>query len=251
MKLSGLLSWVVDRVPISRCERHGAHYVKTRHPALGWVVALGNVYMRWSGARISMFPGLSDWQRHELGSLRLVHPQLAVWARSAGGITMDPLPGEPLRALATRGALTDRALEAAGRELRRCHALAGGTFAHGDPHLANLLFDEASGRAYLLDFETLYLPSVPPELRRANDLLVVTLELLARAPEEAWPRWPLALLAGYEEAATSRALAAQLQPPRGLARVLWASRTHRLPAPLVAARLASLRAALSPPGIAR
>jgi hypothetical protein len=246
MNLGSALSRVIDRVPISRCEPVGGRYVKTRQ-GLGWVVALGNVYMRWAGARIAMFPRAAGWQRHEFQALRLVHPALAVEERPGGGITMDPLPGEPLRSIAARGALTGRAIAAAGRELRRCHALAGGTFAHGDPHLANLLFDEATGRASLIDFETIYLPSVPVDLRRANDLLVVVLELLARAPDDRWPRWPLALVEGYEDPTITRILCADLRPPRGLGRVLWASRTGRRPWALVAARLASLRAALLSP----
>jgi hypothetical protein len=244
MNPTKMLSWVIDRVQISRCELLDDRYVKIRRPGLGWIVALGNVYKRLSGARIALFLEASAWQRHEMARLREAHPRLGVWPRSGGGITMEPLPGEPLRAALVQGGQAEAALWAAGRELRRCHALASGTFAHGDPHLGNILFDGATKQAFLIDFETIYLPAIPVDLRRVNDLLVILQELLALAPDAGWPGWPLALLAGYDDATLLPALREELQPPRGLGRLLWASRTRRVPWATVEQRLASLRAAL-------
>jgi hypothetical protein len=107
-----------------------------------------------------------------------------------------------------------------------------------------VLYEESAGRARLIDFETRYLDAVPVPVRRANDLLVLVQELLALAPDEAWPAWPVALLEGYDDKEIRSLLRGELRLPRGLGRVLWSSRTRRKTRPFVEARLATLRAVL-------
>lgn len=235
------LSAIVDLVQVCRCVSiSNTRFRKTRRRAMGPVVAAGNLYMRWADARITMFVRARDWVAYERACFELVHDRpVDVGERS---LEFDRLPGESLREVAAKATLSEDALYATGAELNRCHQLSSGQFAHGDPHFGNVLWDGA--RARLIDFETRYRDEVPIETRRANDLLVLCLDAMTVDP--AWPSLANALLAGYAPSRPVRAaLYAVLAPPRGLARVLWSSRTKRLAPSTVDRRAAALRATLA------
>lgn len=238
------LSALIDRVQVSSCvETADGRFRKVRRRGTGPLIAAGNLYMRLADARISMFVRADDWLAHELSCLRLAHPELACARDGPRSFVVDRLPGAPLRSLAARGPLDPRALFATGEELRRCHALDQQSFAHGDPHLANVLWDGT--RARLIDFETPCLPHISIVERRANDLLVVLLELAGTTDEPGWPGLSRSLVQGYAPTESVReALGRLLAPPTGLARVLWAQRSKRAPWPSVRAKIAALRASL-------
>jgi hypothetical protein len=239
--LARALSSIIDLVQVCRCEAIGdTRFRKSRRAAMGPIVAAGNVYMRWADARITMFVRASEWLAYERECIALVH---AMPVHSSGGaLEFDRLPGRSLRELSLDRPLEAAALCATGVELRRCHQLARSTFAHGDPHFGNVLWDGA--RARLIDFETRYREEVSMDLRRANDLFVLCLD--AMSSDASWPSSALALVSGYEPSPSVRkALVSLLAPPTGLARVLWASRTRRLPMRASLERASALRSALA------
>jgi hypothetical protein len=51
---------------------------------------------------------------------------------------------------------------------------------HGDPHMDNVIYDHATDRALLIDFEVIHDKSVPAGARHADDLLVFLQDLMGR-----------------------------------------------------------------------
>ena len=92
-----------------------------------------------------------------------------------------------------------------------------------------MLYDEAGGRARLIDFETLHDPLDAP-VRHADDLLVLLLDLLGRADGERLVRFARALIEGYDDKKVTARLEERLVCPSGLELVLWHT-AHPLPSP--------------------
>jgi hypothetical protein len=65
-------------------------------------------------------------------------------------------------------------LEATGREFRRAHQFWSDEFAglwsHADATTINVIYNEKTGRARLIDFEIIHHKSLPPTARQADDL---------------------------------------------------------------------------------
>jgi hypothetical protein len=223
-----------------------ASWVKRRRFGMGAVIAAGNVFFRLSRARIRMFVSCSRWRDWELASFRLLHPGRAAGTRGGRALALEALPGEGLDRLLARGQLTAGILEVAARELRRAHALVlpGGSamrWSHGDLHLKNVLYDAEGQRAWLIDFETPHEAGLTAEERHADDLLVFLLDLVGRAPEGMPEGLAGVFLRAYAREGVLRALLARLQPPRGLERALWKSRSQHLPDARLLRWLAFLR----------
>jgi hypothetical protein len=224
---------------------HGrAVWVKRRRFGMAAVIAPGNVFLRLSRSRIRMFVSRARWRDWESRSFQLLHPDRSV-ERVRGGVALEALPGERLDQLIERGALTRAVLEATAEELRRAHGLrlAGSDtpWSHGDVHLKNVLHDAAGHRAWLIDFESPHEEGLSADERHADDLFVFLLDLGGRARGEQAPAFARAFLEAYGRAEVLRALRARLQPPRGLERALWASRSQHLPEPRLLAWLGHLR----------
>jgi hypothetical protein len=218
-------------------------WIKRRRFGMDAVIAAGNLFLKWSHSRIVMFTSCAAWQAREVTAACALHGEGAAWVVSPRAVGFRSLPGESLRDLLARDALTPDALVAAGRELARAHAvnLANGAFSHGDPHTGNALYDRATGRARLIDFETEHEPDLSADERHADDLLVLLLDLLGRSRDEAWPTHARALLDGYARPEVLTALDARLVVPRGLERALWATRTEFLATNALGERIAWLR----------
>jgi tRNA A-37 threonylcarbamoyl transferase component Bud32 len=146
------------------------------------------------------------------------------------------LPGQSLLSFLQAGTLTNPMITAAAHELRRAHEL---SWTHGDPHLTNILYDGT--RAYLIDFETRHVGSIPFQERCADDLLVILLDLMGRGASEGWQELSRALISGYDDKGVRSALAERLYIPTGFELVLWKSRTHYLPQTRLAERIAQLK----------
>jgi aminoglycoside phosphotransferase (APT) family kinase protein len=135
---------------------------------------------------------------------------------------------------------------AAARELRRAHsqycADFGGLWSHGDPHVGNFIYDEARGRARLIDFEVMHHPAMPAEERHADDLLVFIQDMVGRISGELWMPSAMAFLRAYEEPKIIALLRSRLVIPQGLARVWWAVRTTYMAPRELERRIAALRA---------
>ncbi|MBI4346172.1 MAG: hypothetical protein HY553_04915 [Elusimicrobia bacterium] len=251
-RLRLMLARWIDRVRINTVEpswREGRRiFIKRRLPYLAPVLLAGNVFLRLSRSRIRMFVGAGEWAAWERTSFELLHGAEG----SAGPVGRDALyttelPGIPLLRLAGEGELRAAAVRAAGVELARAHGLATparGPWSHGDPHLANFLYDEAAGRARLVDFETRHEPDLPAIDRHADDLLVFLLDLLGRCPEASWPELAREFLSAYGAQPAIERLRGRLVFPRGLERTLWACRTNHLSSERLRGGLRRLASAL-------
>ena len=113
-------------------------------------------------------------------------------------------------------------MEAAGRELWRAHQVWSdefrGPWSHGDAGTNNVVYDEKSGRARLIDFEIVHEESLPTKSRHADDLLVFLLDILALPPNRRWLNLVLAFLSAYDNAAVIARLKNQLAVPTGMKR---------------------------------
>ena len=160
---------------------------------------------------------------------------------------MDVLPGASLAEHLAGGTLQPAHLAAAGAELRRAHGVRcehhRGGWSHGDPHTGNFIFDNAAGRARLVDFEVRHLRGLPECERHADDLLVMLQDVCGRCTEVAWLPLAVAFLDGYGRPEIAARLSERLHVPRemGIPRVWWAVRTTWMPRAELERRLAALR----------
>ncbi len=152
-----------------------------------------------------------------------------VWAPGNNVLCFDKLPGRSLWERLNEGTLTRPMMEAAGRELLRAHQFWSeefrGPWSHGDAGLPNVIYDEETDRARLIDFELVHEKSLPTLARQADDLLVFLLDLLALGPDSQWLALALAFLNAYGRAAVIAQLKNQLALPSGMAWIWWGVRT--------------------------
>src|SRR5215216_2823838 len=191
---------------------------------------LANMYFRMAGIPIRFWAKTEDWQRWEVKSFNMLNGD-RFHARPSGANTIcaDKLPGRSLWDHLSEGTLTEQMMEAAGQELRRAHHLWSdefrGPWSHGDAGTNNVIYDEKTGRARLIDFEIVHEKALPTKLRHADDLLVFLLDLLALAPNRQWLTLVLAFLNAYDNAPVIAQLKNELTPPRGMAWIWWGVRT--------------------------
>jgi hypothetical protein len=100
-----------------------------------------------------------------------------------------------------------------------------GRWSHGDAGTNNLIYDEKTGRARLIDFEIVHQKSLTAKSRRADDLLVFLLDILALAPNRQWLALVLAFLNAYDNAPVIAQLKNELAVPTGMAWIWWGVRT--------------------------
>jgi len=136
------------------------------------------------------------------------NPDSRAFAEGSRTVCMDAIPGMHLCEHLKHGTLTTGALEAAGRELRRAHGLGCHQFedwwSHGDPHLDNVIYDGATNRARLIDFEVVHDQSLPAVLRHADDLLVFLQDLVCRVSSEQWLPFALCFINAYGRSESRR-----------------------------------------------
>lgn len=220
-------------------------WVKRRRAGMRPVIALGNLFLKASKARILMFPDSRQWQARESQSFHLLHgDSYRCGITGTDRFWSEPLPGASLKDCLEERGLTDAMLRSAAQELRRAHALncprLGGAWSHGDPALANLLYEERTARCRFIDFETAHERGLSAEERHADDLLVFLLDLLGRSPEASWLASAGVFLAAYGRPEVARELRGRLKPPRGLERLLWVTRAAGLDGRLLGQRVAEL-----------
>ncbi len=191
---------------------------------------LANVYFRMAGIPIRFWGKTEDWRRWEVKSFNMLNGD-RFRARASGTNTVwaDRLPGRSLWHHLTEGTLTSEMMKAAGQEVRRAHELWSDEFrapwSHGDAGMNNVIYDEKSGRARLIDFEIVHQRSLPTKSRHADDLLVFVLDLLAVAPHSQWLALALAFLNAYDNAPVLAQLKKELALPTGMAWIWWGVRT--------------------------
>jgi hypothetical protein len=183
-----------------------------------------------AGIPIRFWAKTEDWRRWEVMSFNMLNGD-RFHARTSGAnaICADKLPGRSLSDHLKDGTLTREMMEAAGHELRRAHQLWSdefrGQWSHGDAGTNNVLYDEKSGRARLIDFEITHEKSLPTKSRHSDDLLVFLLDVLALGPNRQWLNLVLAFLKAYDQTPVIAQLKNQLAVPTGMAWIWWGVRT--------------------------
>jgi hypothetical protein len=216
------------------------------------VLALGaNLFFRLAGNPISVAENAWVWREQEVASFRLLNGQeFLAFSGGDGCVWLERLPGTDLQTLNVEGRLEESALYAAGLEFRRVHGLFSpyfrGSWSHGDPNFGNVIFDQSTQRARLIDFETAHAATSSPDDRHADDIMVFLLDLLGSVDEENLPAMAAAFLAGYNRPVIWELAKSRLVIPTGLGRLWWGIRTEYAPIGSLRRRLALLRQCSEP-----
>lgn len=222
-------------------------WVKRRTPASGLILAGADRFFRLAGNPVNTVPDLAEWQHWEVSSFLGLHGgEFQAYAEGPRTVVAEEMPGTSLARHLDQGTFTPQMAAAAARELRRAHAceVTGGIWSHGDSHSGNFLYDAASDRARLIDFEVMHDLGLSPEERHADDLLVFLQDVMGRVDSRAWVPVASAFVHGYGSPEITARLARRLVLPRGIPRLWWAIRTTYLPSAEVLVRLEALREAL-------
>ncbi len=248
--LSNAAARLIDSLKINSTSekvRRGRRIVVKRRNGYSEPLAeLANVYFRMAGIPIRFWSKIEEWQRWELDCFKMLNgDRFRVSAPDAKTICADKLPGKSLWEHLNEGTLTPEMMEAAGRELRRAHQFWSdefrGPWSHGDAGMNNVIYDEVTARARLIDFEIVHEKSSPAKSRHSDDLLVFLLDLIAVAPNPQWLRLALAFLNAYGNARVIAEVKKQLTVAKGIAWIWWGVRTSFASPAKVKRRLGKIR----------
>lgn len=248
-KLQRIFAGLMNRVRVNRLQA-GVHegvpvFVKRRRVGGSVVIWFGNIFLGLADSGMGMIVARREWAEWEVFCVRLLYPERAVALMGPGAaVIVSKIGGVSLRQWLQRGEQCHGAFRAAAREIRRVHQLPcqyyRGTWSHGDLHLDNILYDEVTDRAELIDFDTRHQVQRSARWRQADDLKTMLLELIGRS-EGQWQSPAIVLLETYGVALVLNELSRQLVVPRGLAKVLWHTKTHGVSTLLLAQRITELR----------
>jgi tRNA A-37 threonylcarbamoyl transferase component Bud32 len=229
--------------------RHGRHVIVKGRSQPGRKIAhLANLYFRMARIPISYWTTVQDWQRWEVKWFRILNPRFIAYRRNHHEVCIEKLPGKSLWDHMREHTLTARMVKAAGREFRRAHSIhceeLAGPFSHGDASMSNVIYDSATDRARLIDFEIVHDKTKPAVVRHADDLAVFLLDLAGYTSRRRWLPMALAFLRAYGDTAAIEELQKRLVAPRGMARIWWKVRSNFMPSRKISHRLARLRQAL-------
>jgi hypothetical protein len=232
--LTNATATFVDSLKISSSSekvRRGRRVViKRRNIYSEQLADLANLYFRMSRIPIRFWSKAEDWRRWEVKCFRMLNgDRFRAFASGAKTVCTDKLPGKNLWEHLNKGTLTRRMLEAAGRELRRAHQFWSdefdGLWSHGDSTATNVIYNQKTGRARLIDFELVHDRSLSAKSRHADDLLVFLLDILAIASSRQWLPFALCFLNAYGDPIVLAELTNRLALPNGIAWIWWGVRT--------------------------
>jgi tRNA A-37 threonylcarbamoyl transferase component Bud32 len=190
-----------------------------------------------------MFVSTQKWLEWEMSCYQILYPKLVVKKYDSQTFLVEKMAGQSFLALLKANKLTGQHMRAAAKIFQSAHESYSPFFqqgwSHGDPHLENVLFDEKSDEAVLIDFETQHLQTLPTNERQADDLLVFCLDLIGRTPQ--FSSLLKLFLSTYDRPEILRTLESRLQLPQGFENILWLTRTHFLPRKLLSLRLKKLK----------
>jgi hypothetical protein len=235
---------------ISEKARRNRRVVIKRRNVYGVRAAdLINFYFRAAAIPIRYLSEVREWRRWEARCFQMLNgDRFRAKVRDSRTVTLDKLPGENLWDHMNRGTLTPRMLKAAGSEYRRAHHFKdeefGSGWSHGDASMTNVIYNEKTGRARLIDFEIRHEKSLPATARHADDLLVFLLDLVSRVSSRQWIRFAICFLRAYGDAAVMRELKKRLVVPTDLALIWWNVRTNFTGSGKVNRRFQALRRAV-------
>ena len=244
---------LVDRIKInavSREYRDGrALRIKRRRWTARPVMACANSFFRMVGNPIRALEEPEVWQRWEVDCFLQLHGgEFCAFAEGAAAVAAEEVPGRSLAHYLDGGTLTQPMVIAAAREMRRAHeaecdALRG-AWSHGDPHAGNFVYEEATGRARLIDFEVMHDPAICADARHADDLLIFLQDVVGRIAAALWLPMAQAFLTAYGRPEIVAILRRNLVVPSGLPRVWWAVRTTYMGSTELKRRVRELRESL-------
>lgn len=206
-KLSQLASAFTEGVKVNRAWRElrdgRAVWFKRRRPLGGPILAGANAFFRFAGAPVRALATASEWQRWEIACFEALHGAdgFRAFAEGPDGVGAEEMPGVNLTRFLDGGTMTPPMAAAAGRELRRVHALASeffrGGWSHGDAHAGNFVYHPETERARLIDFELRHHPGLSTEARQHDDVLGFLLDMVGRIARERWRPCAIAFLDAY------------------------------------------------------
>jgi hypothetical protein len=232
--LANAANRLVDSLKINlvseKVQRGHRMVIKQRHGYSEPLAELANIYFHMAGIPIRFWAKTDEWRQWEVKCFNMLNgDRFHARASGANSVCAEKLPGKSLWDHLTEGTLTREMVEAAGHELRRVHQFWSdefrGPWSHGDAGTNNVLYDQKTGRARLIDFEIVHEHSLPAKSRQADDLLVFLLDLMAVAPNPQWFTLALAFLHAYDNAPVIAELKQELALPKGMAWIWWGVRT--------------------------
>jgi hypothetical protein len=232
-----------------KARRHRRVVIKRRNVYGVRAADLINFYFRVAGLPIRYLSDVREWRRWEARCFQMFNgDRFSATVTDNRTVTLDKLPGDNLWDHMNRGTLTPRMLKAAGNEYRRAHHFKneefGSGWSHGDASMTNVIYNDKTGRARLIDFEIRHDKSLPATARHADDLLVFLLDLVSRVSSRQWIRLAICFLRAYGDAAVMRELKKRLVVPTGLALIWWNVRTNFTASAKVKRRFQALRRAI-------
>jgi len=248
--LSNAAARFVDSLKINSVSEKVRHrrrvVIKRRNGYSEQLAELSNLYFRMAGIPIRFWAKVEDWRRWEVECFKMLNgDRFRAWASGDKTVCADKLPGKSLWEHLEQRRLSREMVEAAGHEFRRAHQLRShefrGPWSHGDAGANNVIYDEKTGRARLIDFEIVHDKSLPARSRQADDLLVFLLDLIAVAPNPQWLTLALSFLNAYGNTAVICELEDELALPNGMAWIWWGVRTSFANPAKVKRRLEKIR----------
>jgi len=223
--------------------------IKRRNTYGERAAGLINFYFRAAGIPIRYLSDVREWRRWEARCFQMLNgDRFRAKVTDSRTVTLDKLPGDNLWDHMNRGTLAPRMLKAAGVEYRRAHCYKseelGDGWSHGDASMTNVIYNEKTERARLIDFEIRHGKSLPAVARHADDLLVFLLDMVGRIPNRQWLPFAICFLRAYNDAAVMRELKKHLVVPTGLALIWWNVRTNFTGSAKVNRRFQALRRAI-------
>jgi hypothetical protein len=227
-----------------------SYWVKTRRPGSEKVIDCANSFFRLVKNPVVVYRDLPSWQRWEVDNFHLLNgDRFTAFAKGQSSVWAERLPGVNLISLIKQHTLTPAILEATALEFVRMHSIRsdyfGDYWSHGDPHLGNVIYEAETGRARMIDFETVHYREVPSPERHADDLAVILMDLMGRVDDADWSDTARIFLKTYARTNVIRILRDQFVMPRGFRRVWWAVRTSYIPGRILRYRLRAFQKVLT------
>src|SRR5256886_2744204 len=224
--------------------------VKRRNLHSEQLADLTNLYFKMADIPIRFWSKVEEWQRWEVDCFQMLNgDRFRAYASGTRTVIANKLPGESLWEHLNRGTVTRQMLVAAATEFRRAHQFWSdefrGRWSHGDGTSQNVIYDPATNRARLIDFEIVHEKSLATAARQADDLLVFLLDMVGTVPSRQWLPFSMTFLEAYGDGEVIAQLRKQLDLPGGLAWIWWGVRTNFTNPANVKQRLRNLSRAIA------
>jgi hypothetical protein len=241
---------VVDSIKINAVRhevRDGREvWVKRRRRTSGPIIRCANLFFKIVRNPVRVWTSLEEWQRWEVFSFQSLNGDRYLTGMDGKrAVYAEQIPGITISDHLERGSITPEMYQAAARELRAGHEVQceefAGPWSHGDAHLANFIFDDATRRARMIDFDLVHEKSLTAAERHADDLLIFLQDMVGRISAEDWLPAAHCFLKAYDRPDVIRILRERLVVPGGMAFLWWFVRANYIKRGELCRRIAALR----------